>query len=295
MRGGGDVARGFHLYLADEQLGRRRMSDGDEHAVDGLVFDCAGLHVLQAHPVDLHRIVAAEHVLEHGVPDHFDLRMLEQPVLQDLFGAEVVAPVHYRDLAGKIGEEEGFLDRGVAAADHHHFLVAVEEPIAGRAGGHAVALELLLGRQIEPARLRAGGDDQCVGEIDVARIAGQPERPARQLRLVDVIGDDLRPHMLGLLLHLLHQPRALDHIGEARIVLDVGGDRELAAWLDALDQHGLQHGARGVDRGRVAGRTRSDNDHLRMRRPGHCACPHRTPGLRLVGPIRKVATRRSDL
>ena len=40
--------------------------------------------------------------------------------------------------------------------------------------------------------------------------------------------------MLGLLLHLLHQPRALDHVGEARIVLDIGGDGELAAGLQPL-------------------------------------------------------------
>ena len=45
----------------------------------------------------------------------------------------------------------------------------------------------------------------------------------------------LRADMLGLLLHLLHQPGALDDVGEAGIILDVGGDGELAAGLDALD------------------------------------------------------------
>ena len=124
-------------------------------------------------PVDLERLVAAEHVLQHRVPDHLDLRVLEQAVLQDLFGAERVAPVHDRDLGGEIGQEQRLLDRGIAAADHDHFLVAVEEAVAGGAGRHAVALELLLRRQIEPARLRAGGDDQRVGEIDVAGIAGR--------------------------------------------------------------------------------------------------------------------------
>ena len=68
--------------------------------------------------------------------------------------------------------------------------------------------------------------------------------------------------MLGLLLHLLHQPGALDDVGEARIVLDVGGDGELAARLDALDQDRLQHGARGIDRGGVAGRAGADDDKL---------------------------------
>ena len=46
------------------------------------------------------------------------------------------------------------------------------------------------------------------------------------------------------------------------IVLDVGGDGELAAGLDALDQDRLQHGARRIDGGRVAGRARADDDDL---------------------------------
>ena len=37
---------------------------------------------------------------------------------------------------------------------------------------------------------------------------------------------------------------------------------ELAAWLDPLDQDRLQHGAGGVDRRRVARRSRTDDDDL---------------------------------
>ena len=77
-----------------------------------------------------------------------------------------------------------------------------------------------------------------------------------------MVGDDLGADMLGLRPHLLHQPGALDHVGEARIVLDVGGDGQLAAGLDAGDQHRLQHGARGIDGGRVAGRAGADDDQL---------------------------------
>ena len=195
------------------------------------------------------------HVVERGVPDHVDLRVFEQAVLQDLLRAESVAPVHHGDLGGEIGEEQRLLDCGIAAADDDDFLVAVEEAVAGRAGRHAVALELLLRGQIEPARLRAGRNDQRVGKIDLAGIAGQAERPIAELDLGDVIGDDAGADMLGLLLHLLHQPGTLDDVGKARIVLHVGGDGELPARLDALDQDRFQHGARGIDRGGVAGRT----------------------------------------
>ena len=114
----------------------------------------------------------------------------------------------------------------------------------------------------EPARLRAGGENDGVGEIDVAAVAGQAERPLRQFELGDEIGDDLGADMGRLLFHLLHQPRALDHIGEARIVLDVGGDGELAAGLDALDQHRFEHRARGIDRRRIAGGAGTDDDDL---------------------------------
>ena len=99
-------------------------------------------------------------------------------------------------------------------------------------------------------------------EVVLAGIAFEPERPARQLDLVHVVGDDPGADMLGLLLHLLHQPGALDDVGEARIILDVGRDGELAAGLDALDQDRLQHGARRIDRGRIAGRARTDDDDL---------------------------------
>jgi hypothetical protein len=85
--------------------------------------------------------------------------------------------------------------------------------------------------------------------LSQVRRNGRLERSA----LTDDVADELGADMLGLGLHLLHQPGALDDVGEARIVLDIGGDGQLAAGLDAGDQHGLQQGARGIDGGGVAG------------------------------------------
>ncbi|MGY4482612.1 hypothetical protein ACVWWR_001803 [Bradyrhizobium sp. LM3.2] len=113
------------------------------------------------------------------------------------------------------------------------------------------------------------GEDHGLGEIDVAAIAGEAERPLRGVELDHQIGLDLGAHMQRLLLHLLHQPGALDHVGEARIVLDIGRDGELAARLDALDQDRLEHCARGVDRRRVAGGAGADDDDLCMDSGGH--------------------------
>src|SRR5215218_7205285 len=94
---------------------------------------------------------------------------------------------------------------------------------------------MLFGRKPEPLRLRAGGDHERIGEISGAAVTAQPERPARQIDVADMIPDELGADMLGLRLHFLHQPRALDHITKPRVILDVRGGRELAARLDALD------------------------------------------------------------
>ena len=48
----------------------------------------------------------------------------------------------------------------------------------------------------------------------------------------DVVEQDLGAEALGLLLHLDHEVGALDALGEAREVLDLGGLHELTAGLD---------------------------------------------------------------
>ena len=57
------------------------------------------------------------------------------------------------------------------------------------------------------------------------------------------------------------------------IVLHVGGDGELAAGLDALDQDRLKHRAGGIDRGGVTGRAGPDNDDFGMGRVRHVCIP----------------------
>ena len=159
-------------------------------------------------------------------------------------------------MRSEVCQEQRFLDRGVAAADHEHFLAAIEKAVAGRAGGDAVALELLLGRKIEPARLCTGREHHGIREIDITRVAFEPERPLREIKLRHLIGDETRADMLGLLLHLLHQPGALDGLGKAGVIFDVGRDGELAAGLVAADHDRLEHRACRIDRGRATGRIR---------------------------------------
>ncbi len=49
-----------------------------------------------------------------------------------------------------------------------------------------------------------------LGDVNVAGVAFDAERPPLQIELVDMIGDKPRPDMGGLVLHLLHEPGALD-------------------------------------------------------------------------------------
>jgi len=116
--------------------------------------------------------------------------------------------------------------------------------------------------QIEPARLGASRQNKRVGEINVAGLAFDAEWPLAQIDLFDVIGNEIGADMSRLLLHLLHKPRPLNHVGVARIILDVGRDHELPARRDALDEDRIEHGARGIDRGRIAGRAGADDHKL---------------------------------
>ena len=92
--------------------------------------------------------------------------------------------------------------------------------------------QALFTRQPELAVRRTGGVDDRSGlvlcaaaELDL--LDGSVER-----ELYDVVVQDLGAELLGLLLHLGHEFGALDRLGEAREVLDLGRIHQLAADLD---------------------------------------------------------------
>src|SRR3546814_4940619 len=79
---------------------------------------------------------------------------------------------------------------------------------------NAFALHRFLAVEPQPFGLSAGGDDEHVAFVHVAAVAGQPERTPRQIDIDDRIPDEAGADMLGLFLHLLHQPRPLDDSSE---------------------------------------------------------------------------------
>ena len=177
-----------------------------------------GDHVLR-HVVNL---------FHHGIGEELDLGIMPRAIQHDFGGAELVAAVDQRDFAAEAGEEIGLFHGGIAAAHHHDLLAAVEEAVAGGAGADAVADQLLLGFQAQPARRGAGGDDHGAG-FDPLAFDVEAERPLREIgiehRAVDVFGAEV----LRLPLHVFHQVGTVDALRKAGEVLHQGGQRKLPA------------------------------------------------------------------
>jgi hypothetical protein len=77
----------------------------------------------------------------------------------------------------------------------------------------------------------------------------------------------VRRHDLGaearrLLLEPLHHLGAEQSVGEAREVLDVGGQHQLPTRVEALEDERCQVRSTRIERGGVAGWARADHDHV---------------------------------
>ena len=135
-----------------------------------------------------------------------------------------------RHLAGELREEEGLLQGRVAAADHADLLTAEEEPVAGGARRQAVAEQAGLGLQPQHERLGAGRHDHRVGLVpvladpDLERTRGEVDRGGLGR---EVLG----PEPLRLIPEAHHEIRPDDALGEARVVLDIGGEHQLPSGL----------------------------------------------------------------
>ena len=161
----------------------------------------------------------------------------------DRRGAELLAPVNEVDLAREAADERRLLERRVAAADDRDDLVAEERGVARRAVRDAAALEAQLRLEPELAGARAGRDDDAVGLVLVVADV-DPEGTLREVDARHVVGEELGAEALGLAAEVLHHHRAHHAVGVARVVLDVRGDHQLTAPVEALDHERVQVGAR---------------------------------------------------
>ncbi len=174
----------------------------------------------------------------------------------------------HRHFLGDAGKIEGFLDCGIAAADHGHMLLLVEEAVAGGASRHAFAHEQFFRRQAEILRRCAGRDDQGIAGV-FARISDQADRFLIQLGRMDVVENDFRVEALGVLQKAPHQFRALHAMSVSWPVFDVGRGHQLAALGQTRDEYRRQVGACRVDRRRIAGGAGTENQNFGVFR-GSC-------------------------
>ena len=65
---------------------------------------------------------------------------------------------------------------------------------------------------------------------------------------------DVGPEALGLLTHQVHQLRPEDPVRKSGVVLDVRGDRQLAAGLHAFEDERYEIGTGKIERGGASGR-----------------------------------------
>ena len=243
----------LHVELAIKDASVRLVADGDEHTAQTDVLGAAIFGVLDAQAGDAG--VVAQYFIHCAVPFDGDVAGLgqrNQLVGEDLFGAELVPAVHHGDVFGNVGQIQGFFHSGVAAANDRNLLAAVEETVAGGAARNAAPLELLFGVEAEVFGRRAGSDDQGITGV-AAHVAVEAERTLAQVYFFDLIKDHFGAEALGLLAHFFDQTGAVDAVLFARPVVDLGSGGELAALLQAGNEHRLNVGAGRVDGGGVAG------------------------------------------
>ena len=79
-----DIAVRLQHDLAAHELGRRRMADGDEHAVGRQVVERAGENVPDPHAGHRRRRLLAENLLDRAVPADLHIVAGREPLAQDL-------------------------------------------------------------------------------------------------------------------------------------------------------------------------------------------------------------------
>ena len=108
------------------------MADGHEHSLNGDVQIVLAGGRGKSQSSDPAAI--AKNLGDGAVPLHRDLVMPQQPVLHDLLGTKRIAAVNQRHRFADIREIECLFNGRVAATDHRHVTVAIEETVTGCAG-----------------------------------------------------------------------------------------------------------------------------------------------------------------
>src|SRR3989338_3465094 len=153
--------------------------------------------------------------------------MGEDLFFQYFFAPKFVTPMDEGHFFGMYGEVEGFLYGSIASPDDGHVFALIEKSITRGTARDTIAAEFGFALKSQPFGLGAGGNNHSVGFIGGTAVACRGKGAFRKIHLIDIVCDNLGAYFLSLLLHLLHQPRALDYVFEPWPVLHVRGNSEL--------------------------------------------------------------------
>jgi hypothetical protein len=189
--------------------------------------------------------------------------------------------VDHGDRPGELRQEQRLLHRRVTTADDGDVLVAEEEPVTGGTPRDTVAGEQVFAGYVQLAVARTHREDDRPSAVLGAPGVTHHLHIAGEVDTLDVVGDELGIEALGLLAERIHQVRAHDAVGEAGVVLHVGGVHQRAAGGDrALEHERMQAGPGGVERSGVSRGPGPDDDHISH--VGHWLMPSFTlPGMHI--------------
>jgi hypothetical protein len=233
-----DVADFIDFDIVREEFGIGVMTDGEEEAVDGEIYTlfvwltetldqmCAFDAIFS---VETERVV----LIEDG-----DLLVGCDALTHNVGGTEIVFAYDHIDVRSKTCQVKSFFASGVTTTDYGHFLIAVEEAVAGSTGGDAhTCILLLVGKTKVLGRSTRSDDDRVSFDFDTF-LEGDDVGSLREVGLSSETGANLRAEAQGLLAEVLRQCWPSDPFGIAREVLYVCGLGELSSRLDAFIEEG---------------------------------------------------------
>ena len=237
------------------------MTDADEGAVyvqDGF-FICLGVAKEQT----LEAVVTQDGG-HHGGVDEGDVVPLSQDVLQAGLARQEGKVLHHGDVGTSLGEQDGLLQGGVAAADDRYGSALVEGTVADGAVGNALAHELFFALNTQVAVTGAGGDDGRFAFIGTA-FAGHGDVPRLAGNTRDGVQLDLSPQLQHLTEELLAQLGAAE-ADETGVILHPGGVGDLPAEGLLFNEKHAFFGSAGVNGGgQACGACADDDDVVHIR------------------------------
>ena len=240
----------------------RHQTHCEKCAVHGKNLLRAGI---AAQPQTLQLAVFAEIFRDHGAENDADIFPLTQGILQLLFAGEEGKILHNGHLAADLRQKQGFLQCGVAAADHGGFLSGIEGTVAHSAEGKTSADQRFLSGKSQHPVLHTHGKDQCAGFVAAAFLGIHPLAFAFRFHPDNVFQLHIGPQIHHLLNELFGKFAAADLLG-AGDVLHLGGVGDLSAKTVFLDHKDLFSCPKGINSCGKSGGAAADDDNIAHRK-----------------------------